>query len=196
MQRRVVLQSYSMNQDAVKNKDKRYSVDWRQTSFSSSVALALGAFRQIGAEGSVVLENGHDFLPETPTFLKWAILTWRAIELETHSNPEKFPDGFHSYDVTEEIIEGAGMSVPGVFIARMFDRALLTPILEKTCKDQFKTQMIVRAIVYSVFAQSGYQFLAQNLGPLIHRATGTGDVEMSFETLIQVFEYLSKIVTK
>jgi hypothetical protein len=52
---------------------------------------AIGALRQLGAEGSVLVENGEK-LDEQNVLTQAVIEAWRAVEAHASPNLDKFPD--------------------------------------------------------------------------------------------------------
>jgi hypothetical protein len=155
-------------------------------------AAVVGAARQIGAEGSVAIENGATFAESTPELTRTVINLWRGVERHADSNPAKFPQGFESFNSLEEVVEGAGMTVPGLVAAYTIDKALVMPIferLEAQGKDCAAIKLAVRTALYTVLGQLSYELVSQNVGPWLHGILNSGDVVWSADTLVKLMEF-------
>lgn len=158
------------------------------------LGAAAGAFRQIGAESSVAIENGARFTQETPVLTKAIAGIWRSIERSADGNPEKFLNGFDSFNTTEEAIEGLGMTIPGLAVAYLLDRAIISPVFDRFQQAGYENRplrLAVRTLIYVGCGQLSYEALSRQLGPFLHELLGVGDVSPTIDTIIQIIQKLN-----
>ncbi len=156
-------------------------------------AMTIGATRQLLAEGSKVVEAGftHDNI-----LLNFSIYMWRLIELESHPDFDKFPDGFDGFDVNEELTEGMMLAAPGLALAYIIDHTVIEPLLSRLNQQDPNVRAIrlgIKSILYTGFSQASYQCISQMIVPKVKSILGVHDLEPSLRTLIEVVQVLGGI---
>ena len=157
---------------------------------------AIGALRQLGAEGSVLVENG-EILDGQNLLTKAVIEAWRAVEANASPNLDKFPNGLESFKVSEELIEGAGMSALGLALAYLIDKAIISPAFHKLDPTDTKhtaLKIATKGTLYAILGQASYEIVSQNLGPYLHEKLGVHDVDLSIKTVLEIINLIKEAI--
>lgn len=179
---------------------KNNSVRVVENAVAPTASSLFAMIRQIGAEGSVVLENGFKYDENVSPLIRTVIDFWRMVEANSDSNPEKFQHGFKSFNAWEEAIEGFGMASPGLLFAYIVDKYTLAKLIDKQDQSGKLSTTTRAAIQFSRFmlyfslSQFSYHEISTKIGPKLHEILNVGDVPFSLETVLKLFENLRDFI--
>jgi hypothetical protein len=93
-----------------------------------------------------------------------------ALKVIGGNHQDKFPEGWDSFNVAEEVLEGGLSTLGGAIAAKILYHILVSQGKIEYSRDQEQTYMLYGAI-------AGYISMAIILGPLIHELSGVSDVK-------------------
>jgi hypothetical protein len=85
------------------------------------------------------------------------------------------------------------MSAPGLALAYLIDRAIVTPTFHKldpTDSKHMALKLATKGTLYALLGQASYEIVSQNLGSYLHEKLNVHDVDLSIKTVLEIINLI------